>query len=88
MRVGRKAGRTHGLLDSGVQVLLDALPVEDMPTLCLNCIFGDVVAKATDSCFADVLGRKGTRIVLTAQNQVRMASHLSHAGEPTIYVNQ
>lgn len=42
--VSRIGKMTDHLFDSGVQVLLDAFPVEDMAALRLDGVLGDVVA--------------------------------------------
>ena len=57
---------TYRLLDGGVQILLDALTVEDVPTLGLNGIFGDIIADSAHRCLAHILWQKRTSVRLAS----------------------
>lgn len=69
----------RNVLADGVKVLPDALAVEDVPTLRLDRVLCNIVAKSAHGSFADIFSRKGFGVGLTLQHQVRMTSHLSHA---------
>lgn len=77
-----RKGRTHLSFKSGFEVLLDALSVEDMMALGLNRVFRKLVAQATDCAFTFVWDIGG-RIGLATDDEIRMASHLPHAGQQT-----
>ena len=66
MLIKSYSATTYRLLDGGVQILLDALTVEDVPTLGLNGIFGDIIANSTDSRLAHVLWQKRTSVRLAS----------------------
>lgn len=73
--------QAHRLFDSRVQILLDALPVEDVPAPGLNSVFSNIIAKAANSCLVRVLWEKRSGICFASQHQVRVACHLTHASE-------
>lgn len=73
---------THAIVQGGFQILLDAFPVKNMPTLGTNGILGDVVTKPANGCFTLFLTLECLCVCLTLQNQVWVASHLSHTCEP------
>jgi hypothetical protein len=72
---------TNLCLESSFEVLFDALSVEDVVAFRLNCILCKFVAEATDHAFACLVRDKGVGIGFATDNQVRMASHLPHAGQ-------
>jgi hypothetical protein len=69
------------LLDRGVQVLLDALSIEDVAAFSLNSVLCDIITDTTESSLANVLGDKFAGIVLATNDEVRVAGHLSHTSE-------
>jgi hypothetical protein len=68
----------HGAVD----VLDDALSVEDVAALGLNGIFGQVETDPANRCFSFVVRHELAGVRLTSENQIWMASHLSHACKP------
>lgn len=53
-----------------------------MMTLGLNSVLGEVIAEPTNGRFAEFLATKeSVAIALAAENQVGVASHLTHTGE-------
>lgn len=63
---------------NGAQILLDAFPVKDMSAFRLYSVFCDVIAKSANGCFTGFVLEECSGIILTFQNEVRMASHLPH----------
>jgi hypothetical protein len=61
--------------------LFDTLAIENVSTLRLNRILGNVVAQAAQRCFSFVCHKELALIVFAAQDQVRMTGHLPHPGE-------
>ena len=74
--------RTYRIIERRVKVLPDALSVEDMTALGLNGIFGNVVTQSADGSFTQLLRREHTSVSFALENEIRMASHLSHSREP------
>lgn len=62
--------QAHSLLNSGVQVLLDAFPVEDVTALGLDRVFCYIITEATDGGLYHVLGEVYVRPAL--QDQIRL----------------
>ena len=74
-------GRTHCLLDSCLEVLLDALSIEDMPAFGLNSVFCELVAESADGALAGVILYEHPCVVLAAKDKIRMTCHLAHTCE-------
>lgn len=74
---------TYSSLQRSLQILLDALAIENVVTLRLDCIFCEFVTQSADGGFSRFIGHESCGITLTANDQVGMARHLPHAGEKT-----
>jgi hypothetical protein len=74
---------TNILLDSGVEILLDALAVEDVIAASLDRVLGDVVAQPADDRLAVVVHKELALVVLAAEHEVWMARHLPHPRQET-----
>lgn len=71
----------HHRFNRGFQVLLDTFTIEDVSALRLDSVFGELIAKSTNSTFPGLIVEKHAGIVLAAENKVWVARHLTHAGE-------
>ena len=70
------------MLDGGVEILLDTLSVEDVPTFGLNSVLGDVIADSANRGFANLSIRKYRSVGFAFNHKIGMTSHLSHACQP------
>ena len=52
-----------------------------MPALRLNGVFGDVVTEAANGGFSELLRGECTGVSFAFEDEIRVASHLPHAGE-------
>ena len=71
-------GTYHDVSDGRVDVLLDALSVEEVTALGRDRVFGDVIAQTADGVLALIV-RKLACIVLASEHQIGVARHLPHA---------
>ena len=78
----RGASTTYHGLDRGLQILLDTFAVEDVSTLRLDSVLGELVTKSTNSTLSSLILEEHADVVLAAKNKVRVACHLTHTGEP------
>lgn len=81
--VARIENVTDCLLDSSVEILFDTLAIEDVITLCFDGVLDHVVAEAADHRLSVVLDQEFTLIILAPQDEIRMASHLTHTRKQT-----
>ena len=68
--------------DGCIQVLPDTFAVKNVPAFCLNGILRDIVAQSTHGGFA-IFFPEHPSIVLAADYEIGMASHLAHACDET-----
>jgi hypothetical protein len=74
---------TYRIIQGRVQILFNALSVEDVAALSLDSVFDDIIAKPANSGFTKFLvALKSFCIRLALEHEVRMTSHLSHACKP------
>lgn len=74
---------TYGIIQGRVQILFNALSVEDVVALSLDSVFDDIITKPANSSFTKFLvALESFCIRLALKHEVRMTSHLSHACKP------
>jgi hypothetical protein len=73
---------TYVVFNSCVDVLRDALSVEYVTTFGLDSVLGYVAANSTHCRLPFVLVYEHASILLTANDKIGMASHLSHTCQP------
>jgi hypothetical protein len=82
MALAESRSRASLLLYSSIEILLDALSVENVSTFGLNGVFCNIVADPADGRLVRVVGYKLGRVGLASQDEVRMARHLPHPRKP------
>ena len=80
--VSKKATFAYRLLESRIQVLLDAFTIEDVSALSLDCVFGYIIAEPTDCSLSHILGKECPCIRLATEDEIRVTSHLTHSCQP------